>query len=185
MNIKIEKKESKIVAVSPYNPDLPSAARNLGGKWDGSSWAFDARYEDDVRKLYKEIYGTDGTNAGELVDIRVTVNEDWKEWRSGLFLFGRQVARAFGRDSGARLGNGIVLKKGSASSGGSMKNWKTEIAEGSIFEMTDVPKAAVDNNGAPEELTVEIIGQNIDREALEKERAKLVARIAEIDALLK
>jgi hypothetical protein len=120
-----------------------------------------------------------------LVDIWVTVNEDWEERRGGLFLFGRQVARAFGRDSGARLGDGIVLKRGSVNSSGSMKNWKTKITDGTIFIMTDVPKAAVENNGVPEELTVEIIGQNIDREALEAERAKLIARIAEIDALLK
>jgi hypothetical protein len=185
--IKITVQGDKITTQTPYNPDFPARAKKLGGKWQAStkSWMFDARDEGRVRELVSDIYGTDGDNTGELVDVRVTIKEDWSEWRQGLFLYGKNVARAYGRDSGATIGDGVSIESGQGfTSSGSMKNWRTKALEGTVFILRDVPRKAFEQNGIPEELEVEIINQTIDRDALESEKAKLLARLAEIDELL-
>ena len=94
MNISIETKDKTVVAISPFNPDLPGPAKKLGGKWSPSikAWLFDSRDEARVRELYRSIYGTDGTVAtGDLVTVRATIKEDWLEHTGGLFLYGRRL----------------------------------------------------------------------------------------------
>ena len=188
MNINIETKNGKLTAYSPYNPDLPGPAKKLGGKWSPAdkAWTFDPRDEARVRELYRSIYGTDGTVAtGDLVTVKATVKEDWLEHTGGLFLYGRQVARATGRDSGARLADGVIVVQGKGfGSCGSMKNWKTIGSAGTVFELRDVPRAAVQNNGCPSEVEAVVVERGIDRAALKAEKDALMARIAEIDSLL-
>jgi len=53
-------------------------------------------------------------------------------------LFGRTIACAFGRDSGAKLGDGIIWIYGIKKSGGSVKNWYTEVRE-ATFEIQNFP----------------------------------------------
>ena len=73
MGISFKITENKISVASPYHPDLPRAARRMGGSWNGSTWQFDPRDEQRVRKLYIEIYGTDGEAATEdLVTLEVS-----------------------------------------------------------------------------------------------------------------
>ena len=195
MKIQITVSDSKIQAVSPYNPELPSRAKDLGGRWNGSAWVFDARDEQRVRELYRDIYGTDGTDAAELVTIRVTVLRNDYADKTSLFLAGRQIARATGRDSGARLGDGVVVLDGQGfDSGGSRANWTTKVIEGTVFEIRDIPKAAVEvaikaqaEYSSPY-YKIEILEQEksraVDVEALKAERERLVARIAEIDSIV-
>jgi hypothetical protein len=52
---------------------------------------------------------------------------------AGCSLFGRTIAKAWGRDSDAKLGDDIIWLSGIYRSGGSMKNWKTEIREGNFI----------------------------------------------------
>ena len=189
--MEIERTEKQISVASPYNPDLPSSARKLGGKWDGSTklWTFDIRDEARVEELYRNIYGEwDSDIDIPICTVKVTATSEIYEGRGGIFICGRQVARATGRDSGARLGTGVVILKGiGAVSGGSVKNWATIIREDSIFEIRDVPvemaKKEMDNPDP--DYTVEIVGDtNIDKELLIAEKAKLLTRIEEIDNIL-
>ena len=179
---------------TPFHPAFPARARKLGGRWDGKYWTFDARDESRVRELCREIYGTDGEDeaASDRVTVRVTVGGGgWNARRQGLYLCGREVARAFGRDSGAKLGEGVVVLEGGFTSGGSVKNWETQARPGTVFEMRDVPRRAVAavGNGTDDGLTLEVIEEHIDRDvdkdALRAERERLLARVAEIDNLLK
>lgn len=193
MTVQIKSDGQNISVYSPYNPDFPRAAKQLGGKWDPAAraWTFDARDEQRVRDLCVEIYGTDGnTPTGDLITIRVTVKPDsrWYADKGGLFFAGRCVAYARGRDSGARLGDGVVVLEGGFKSGGSMKNWTTKCSDdGAVFEIRDVPRAkAIEAKEASASYidSVEIIEQNVSKSALEEEKQRLLARIAEIDALL-
>lgn len=176
--------ENEIHAFSDYHPHLPSRAKNLGGRWNGSCWRFDVRDIDAVKNLYTSIYGTDGTApTGDLVTGRCTIeNDDWTAYQSGLFLFGRQVAYATGRDSGARLSAGVVILKGGFTSGGSAKNWRTVGSEGTIFEMRDLPRGAVSD--AVDCISCEVVEQTIGIEKLRAEKQALLDRIAEIDKLI-
>ena len=65
-----------------------------------------------------------------------------------------------------------------------MKNWKTIGQAGTVFEVRDVPRAAVRNNGCPSEVEAIVVEQGLDRVALQAEKDGLIARIAEIDRLL-
>lgn len=186
MNVAIKTNGTQTVVESPYHPSFPPAARKLGGRWDGTrkSWVFDARDEERVHELCRTIYGTDGTES-DLVDVRVTLltqsSDCLSDRETELYLFGRQVGRVYGRDSGAQLGEGVVVLSGKFDSGGSRKNPAICWDEGTTIELRDVPRAAIQESN---KYSYEIVELRIDRTALEAERDKLVDRLAEIDRLL-
>lgn len=188
--VKVEISSNSLRVFSPYHPDFPACARRLGGRWDAASkaWTFDARDEARVRDLCREIYGSDGSAAAEadLVTLRLTATEEQSEHTSGIYLVGRCLAHATGRDSGARLGGGVVLLRGGAHSGGSVKNWRTEIRMGSVLEVRDVPRAAAQTAGSAVGWSVEIIEQTENPRAavIEAARVALAALTQEERALL-
>jgi len=61
--------DGRIAVSSPYHPNFPARARSLGGNWDAVRrvWVFDARDEDRVRSLCREIYG--GPEGTERVTV--------------------------------------------------------------------------------------------------------------------
>jgi hypothetical protein len=164
-------------------------ARGLGGRWDKDAkvWIFKSDVIDQVREICKEVYGVDGSGVeGELVTIRVTVNNDLSELHSGIYLGGRQIAQAYGRDSGARIGEGVAFIKGNPASGGSVKNWRTCIPQGCVFLLLDFPKALVSEISDNADLTVEVVEANGEarRKKLEDRKAKLEAALVEVNAEL-
>ena len=183
MNIQIEKNENIISVTADYNDEFVKVAHTMGGKWHSPSWVFDIREEDLVRSTCLKIYGTDGVNA-DLVDVQITLNDFDAKKCAPIVIFGKTVARAFGRDSGAKIGTGIVIKSGKFGSGGSAKNWLTIAEDGTSFIMRDVSRSLVEAN-MEKSIQAEIISEtDIDIEALKAEKEKLVARLAEIENLL-
>lgn len=189
---KLERTATQLRLTSPYNPDFISAAKaDLGAKWDGDCWCFDTRDETAVLKLIERKYGwKDGM---PLVSVGLKFNEGRHYGTGPCILLGRVIASATGRDSGAKLGDGVRLQAGDgADSGGSAKNWTTEIADGSEFIVHDVPAQMaqdyVDGKRESRNVVIEIIRPAtpapVATAALTDERAALVTRIAEIDALL-
>ena len=67
-----------------------------------------------------------------------------------------------------------------------MKNWRTEIPEGCVCVLHDVPKAMATEGNLPAgvEMTIEERKEADARAELIAERERLLERIAEIDALL-
>ena len=153
MTVTITSALGKISVASPFNNKFPARARNLGGKWEGGQWVFDRRVEPDVRALCVELYGTDGTAPADVVDVRVIVTPS-QAWGHTPFatnfltvtLAGRPVARAFHRDSGARTNEGVIVRQGGWTSGGSRKNPCIEFkdSETTEVEVLDVPRAAAE-----------------------------------------
>lgn len=187
--------DGRVAAMTPYHPNFPARARALGGKFvdttsGGKAWAFDARDEERVRAICLDIYGTDGTPT-DTVTLRVTALADMYEAAGSIYVAGRVLARAFGRDSGAKLGEGVVHLSGKMpNSGGSVRNWRTTVADGSVFEVRDVPRRAalefIAEHADSCKWHAEIVGEEpVDPKAeLRAERDKLLARLAEIDAAL-
>ncbi len=69
MALSIFERDGKIAVSSPYNPQFPPRARQLGGVWDAGRliWLFDPRHEEGVRALCAEVYGpgfAEGAPAG-------------------------------------------------------------------------------------------------------------------------
>lgn len=174
---------------APYQPDLPSKAKAIGGKWNAAdkSWRFAARDEQRVRDLAREIYGTDGDDAGasQTVTVRITV-DDWfgvvygQRGGEHLDMFGRQLVTRRSRDEAVRLGEGVIIISGFPGSGGSVANPRLDARDGTVLEVRDVPATHADV-ARPK---VTIVDTTIDRDALVAERDRLAARIAEINALL-
>lgn len=186
--VNITRSGNEISVSSPFNPAFVRRAKYLGGKWNAETkvWTFDARDEEDVRALCLDIYGIDGSPV-KLVDVRVTYNYSECSDRDAIYFCGREIARAWGRDSGAKLGNGVKLVKGKVHSGGSVKNWATIIEKGTVLVIRDVPEPiALRECGKNDLRLVEILPSTpvVDIAALKVERDKLVARIAEIDSIL-
>lgn len=188
----IKTTETTITVQGDYNQEFIDQARRLGGKWDAPKWVFDIREETAVRAASLECYGTDG-NIVDLVDVQVTIPEDVSHNYSNgkqrpLELFGRTIARAFGRDSGAKTGDGIVVKAGGFRSGGSMKNWRTINEDNTVIIMRDVSRALVAKHDEhyPENecFDVEILERTTPVSQLQDEKEKLLTRLAEIDATL-
>lgn len=139
MKISLEKNEEKgtIKVITPYNAEFVQKCRNLRGTFKDGAWFFDDSIEEYVKKALIDTYGVDGTSPVELCTL--VVNEFTSSSSCGAVdLFGRTVAIAFGRDSGAKLGDGIILINGYVNSSGSVKNWST-VVKNATFEIQKFP----------------------------------------------
>jgi hypothetical protein len=132
-----------IVVEAPYNKRFIQEARKLNGKWTPPVWRFDARDTERVKDACRDAYGDDGETA-DLVTLRLTTREESRTYCDSFCLHGRPLVRAFGRDSGSRLCDGVILLDGSVSSGGSRKNWATVISAGTVLLVRDFPRQAAE-----------------------------------------
>lgn len=125
---------------SPFHPDFPAAARGLGGKWSAekSGWYFDARDEDAVRRLVRDLYGFDEYERPDLVQVVLHYPELYGE---DLFEVGRQLARRAARDYAVRLGDGVILLGGTFSRSGGSRNHPSLNGRGIVLLVRDVPRA--------------------------------------------
>ncbi|MBS9405356.1 hypothetical protein KG088_17230 [Halomonas sp. TRM85114] len=186
--VKIEKIDDKTISVEcPYHPDAIDMFRTTGGKFN-KLWIFDARDEDRVKDILVDVFGTHDSEQCETIDIQMAFEEDDYAAKEALYYAGRQVARAMGRDSGAKLGDGVVVIEGRAPrSGGSAKNWTTVISAGTVLEIRDIPKPAADEliNNPPEGVVVSLVrGASISMESLQLRRAELLSELADTESLI-
>jgi len=165
----------------PYSLDFNDKAKKLGGKWaksdyHGGKWVFNAQVENLVRDLCLDIFGTDGTMSVNTVTVKI--KKSAYHLKGPVSFHGRTLASAYGRDTGAKLGVDVALLDGEITSGGSFKNWYTEV--NGTFLIHNFPKSKA------EKLGLEIIEQDIDVKIknLETERTRVVAWLAEIDSML-
>lgn len=190
MSVEVKIVNNTIKISSPYDQGFVGAMRNMNGKWNSSdkTWNVDVDLLDEVREKLVEFYGeSDLTN--DFIDLWVTVPEDdytLDALCAPSKMFGKVVAYATGRDSGAKWGEDVVNKNCKCDSGGSSRNWETQVRAGT-FKIKKVSKSRflADKEEYEEKgFTFEVIEKGIDEEALIKERAQLVDRIKEIDILL-
>ena len=182
-------KNGKISIETPYNPEFVRRIKRAGGKWNpnNKTWECDERSIDAVRVIMREVYGEDDMPQ-ELVTVYVKVGDNPIEEHTGpVVMFGRTIASAFGRDSGAKLGDGVCFSAGGATSGGSAKNWYTILRANSEFTIYDVPKLATEQKlGWDDDYGIfEIVESADPMVALKAEKEALLKRLAEIDELLR
>lgn len=180
--------KGKISVETPYNPEFVRRIKKAGGKWNPGTktWELDERSIESVRAIMREVYGMDDLPQ-ELITVKVMVGDDTISKHTGpIVIFGRTIASAFGRDSGAKVGEGVSFEKGTCRSGGSMKNWYTIIEAGSVLTIYDVPRRAVEEKlGWSDEYgTFEIIEAADPLAALRAEKEALLKRLAEIEVIL-
>jgi hypothetical protein len=114
-----------------YNSKLVESCRNLGGRWDSEekAWIFPKFVEDKIEEL-DELYNSDTVN------IEITAKNDFYSHTGPIEFLGYRIASATGRDSGAKIAEGVALISGKVDSGGSMKNWATDVFEGATLRLT-------------------------------------------------
>lgn len=185
-DFEIKINDGKAQVFTPYNADFVSRIKLMGGRWNPMQkcWTVNESAVDDVRAAMRNIYGQDDNPVSETVDVILTFAEEISIWHGPVTILGRTIASASGRDSGARVGENVMFLEGNPKSGGSVKNWRTEVPAGCVVKLMDLPKMALENCEIPSEVTMKIVGEEIDRKALEAEKAKLLSRLAEIEALL-
>ena len=188
--VQIERTDERINITSPYNTKFVSDAHNLAGvfSYTTRAWSFDIRDEADVLEACYLAYGDDGYRYS-ICDVQISMPDGYSKWQGSIEFFGHVVAKATGRNSGAKISEGVKIISGSFDSGGSMKNWRTCAAEGTVIVLRDVSLPLVEAMMTEyENVEVEILNRTEilgdDRENLIAERDRLTARLAEINAIL-
>ncbi len=192
--IKIEKVGSdKIALFTPYNPQFVSKIKAAGARWNAESkaWMMAAANIDIAREILRTVYGRDDMPRADekLVRVKVTALEDVRVTRGPVVLLGRVIASAYGRDSGARIGEGVAFIEGEPQSGGSRSNWTTEIRQGSVFIISDAPSTMLDTLDSAEQWGKKLYQYEILADDRDEQLRKLLGRrkeladaLAEIDA---
>ena len=186
-NIKVTIKDGRASVFTPFNRDFVTAIRNVGGrKWDADDkcWTVPEEALPQVRQIMMDVYGeTDLPDTCGSVTVKVTFKEEYYERCNDVIIFKKVIASARGRDSGARPGDDVTFLEGKPTSGGSMKNWESVVPAGCVVLLRHVPLSVWEQDKDSEYYTAEIIdeGKDVKRKELEEEKARLLARIAEID----
>ena len=189
--IEIKIKKETLLIYTPYNAKFVSAIKKIGGaKWDSVNkcWTAPEEFLDAVREIMTEVYGYSDISKNESISLKLTFNEEVKEDRADVVLFGKILSHATGRDSGARVGDDVAMVKGDIGSGGSVKNWVSVIKEGSTFILKNVNKNIFEKekDGIKYNISIEIVDNaKKSKTELLEEKKRLLERIKEIDELLK
>ena len=190
-NIKVTIKDGRASIYTPFNRDFVAAIKsNIGGrKWDADNkcWTVPEEALPQVRQIMMDVYGeTDLPDTCGSVTVKVTFKEECSERCDDVIIFKKVIASARGRDSGARPGDDVTFLEGKPTSGGSMKNWESVVPAGAVVLLRHVPLTVWEEEKDNEYYTAELVdeGKDVKRKELEEEKARLLARIAEIDKLL-
>lgn len=136
--------DDKVKVVTPYNEAFIQKCRNLRGTFKAGAWWFDDSIIDYVREAMVQFFGTTGETPYQTCTLLISNYSDHC-YNGPCILFGRTIAKAFGRDSGARLGDDVIFIDGIYNSGGSVKNWSTVIKD-ATFEIHKFPVPSLELN---------------------------------------
>lgn len=193
-NITIEQQNGKLIIKTPYNAEFVKRIKKFGNaKWNGSAWTVDEAFLQPVREVLLEIYGyTDIDENTKTVTLKISTPKAIYADKTDIIMFGKTIASARGRDSGARTGEDIAFIEGGATSGGSVKNWETVIKENSTFIVKNVVETlylAQKDDDFYKDMQIQVLVPQENhlnkREQLEKEREQLLKRLEKIEEELK
>lgn len=180
-----ETSDGFLTVQSPYNVDFVyDLKQSISAKRfdrESRSWIVPSDARDVIESLLTTHYGWQPDNS-DLVTVHLVATEEISALHDSVRCAGYPIARATGRDSDARVCEGVTLLSGVIISGGSVKNWRTIVRAGASFRVK-LHESSVSK--IEKCWKYEIIEEKSDREKLEEERARLVARIDEIDRLLR
>ena len=186
MKIKIE--DGKIYVKSEYNKAFISKARYIQGKWESPYWVFPEDNREEVKELLIDTYGEadileDDEQQKVTVEINLEVYKDAKGARNEYRLDNILLASRRSRDSYVKLADNVmVIQGGFKESGGSRNNPTINPEDNTILRVKNVPLSSYEK--VKDEDGIRLIS-GVDIIALTKEKDRLLARIAEIDSILK
>lgn len=138
----------KILKHDRFNGNFVHEAKKMGGKWNPSACQWElpdiaADLADDAINRW--------SSPQVPVEITAKINLYGSE-STPITFCGYTIARAFSRDGGAKMGDGVVVVSGIAYSGGSRKNYCSKIDAGTVFRIA-VPELVLEKYQKIEEKT--------------------------------
>lgn len=190
--VKIVENGENIKIYTPYSKDFVKEIKSRvgGAKWnsDDSCWIASLDSIEIVREIMRDVYGIDDLmeNDDRKVTVKVTFESVYDALCDSCRLLGKEICIAKGRDSGGKAGRDVIFLKGKPTSGGSMRNWYSIVDKGCVVLLKNVSAALWEKFCEVPQygIVAELVSESIDRDALEKERAELLTRLAEINRLL-
>ena len=190
--VSITTDNESIHVVTPYNADfVKSAKTRLGGRWNPSmkAWTFRAKDRESVSQVLRDYFGTDGSTAIPTMDVLVTLgpNGGLDDRTDTIEALGRTVVKKYERDSAPKLSPGVSLYQGPdfAKSCGSRNNPVVGSNEKTrILLVRDVPQPIALHAIKENPSVYRALPGDDTRMKLFLERASLVERLREIDAVL-
>lgn len=173
----------KIKVQSEYNRDFITRAKSIQGKWNSPYWVFPEENINELREILLDIYGECGELADEVpVTVTVDLNLDDYDYGADIKIGGVTVVRRRYRDSDVIYSDNVMLISGGfPSSGGSMKNPRVNPDKGTIIRVKDIPERLYEKIKDMDGVT---LYKMPDKAALIEERDRLLARLAELNALI-
>lgn len=181
MKTKIE--NGKVYVLSGYNRDYISRAKGIQGRWNAPYWVFPEENIDELRELLLDVYGECGDLAEE-APVTVTVDLDLDKYNYGAeVMIGSFVAvkRRY-RDSEVIYADNVMLVSGGFTpTGGSAKYPAVCHETGTVIRVKDIPVRLYEKIKDLDGVT---LYKAPDNSALIEERNRLLARLAELNALI-
>lgn len=171
----------------PHNADFSKAMKYVAGAKRNpqtGAWEIPADAVLACREIMQRIYGeTDLACLENKVTVRVTFKTRVIAHRSQVTVFGKTVARAYGRDSNVTVGTDVAFVVGTPEPGGSKINWTTEVPSGSVVILTNVPEGMLSSE-VPGGIEFEVIDSPPKLNILKDEKERLLERIKKIDEMI-
>jgi len=140
--VNVRENTDYIYVSCPMNEEFRVKVKDLGGRWDPQTkeWYVRKEFRQELKNLLMSCYGEDGYGRpAQYVDVTITFPQETVAGETLLF-GGRIIARAFGRDSGARPGEGCAVVAGALTSGGSRKNFGVVVKAGTVLKVAKFPE---------------------------------------------
>lgn len=185
-NMKIEVENGKAKLFTPYNPTFVTKIKGIGSaKWNSEDrcWMIPEENIEEAREIMRSVYGAADNDVAETVKVKVTVLECVWAKRRPYTLMGKVLSKAYGRDSDATPGEDVAYISGYCRSGGSVKNWESQVDKGSVIVLSNVNKTLYELylENPNEDLKVELMESKKSKNELLKEKEQLLERLNEIE----
>lgn len=126
------------------NSFFNDSAKKRGAHYSSDGWVFNDADQPVIDKMLEKYFGILPDGATNQVTLKIEFLQCESERCSALEIAGRRIATAFGRDTGARLANDVVILSGKIASGGSAKNWETVARAGTVCLVRNFSKMLAD-----------------------------------------
>lgn len=174
-----------IKVITPYNPAFISDLKKTFGsrRWDKNGWILPSQNIDEVRSMMRKHYGCDDRMT-PMATVEVEAKQDIRATCNPVMAYGRVVARASGRDSGAFVGEYVTMEpEGDIYSAGTTKYWETVVKKGTRFKILHVVDNLIEPENTEEEnfSLISIVKENPEIDVIKEEYRTLANRMAAIE----
>lgn len=145
---------------TPYNIEFITCIKtSIGGsKWNPEKkcWIVPSESLAEIRQLMLMYYGKNDIETPDYVSVKLTFSEPIYGSPKGITIFGKTVARAYGRDTVGAIDKDVAYIKGQPLSGGSRNHPLAWIDKGAEIVLHNVPKPLLKSE-IPESIKVEVV----------------------------